>query len=113
MVSNCSIFSLLLLLLSVIILCAILLPIAGSQTSSSGPRSHAQVCKCIHTSPLIAATHFFHCAHRVVGLWDMWKESMKCYSVRPVRPKEEQYIKQNVDASDQTMRQLVMGLPEM
>ena len=50
---------------------------------------------------------------RVVGQWDVFGQCLKCYSVRPVRGREEGLARSWVEASDRSMRQLVATIPEM
>lgn len=53
----------------------------------------------------------FYC--RVVGQWDVFGQYLKCYSVRPVRGREEGLARPWVEASDRSMRQMVATIPEM
>ena len=49
----------------------------------------------------------------VVGQWDVFGQYLKCYSVRPVRGREEGLARPWVEASDRSMRQMVATIPEM
>lgn len=53
----------------------------------------------------------FYC--RVVGQWDVFGQYLKCYSVRPVRGREEGLARSWVEASDRSMRQMVATIPEV
>ena len=50
--------------------------------------------------------------HRVVGSWDVQKAFLKCYSVRPGHPDEEQLVVPAVEVSDRVMRQITASAAE-
>ncbi|KAL5477305.1 hypothetical protein EMCRGX_G024085 [Ephydatia muelleri] len=49
---------------------------------------------------------------RVVGSWDVQKAFLKCYSVRPGHPNEEQLVVPAVEVSDRVMRQITASAAE-